>query len=121
MARTIPDRSEAAETAGAAARRIREFLDTCHGQSVDTADMARAAGCSRRTLARVTRSHWDCTPREVIARYRIQKACDLLCQGWKVEAAALAVGYRSRIHFYRAFHRHTGTTPGEYRGRLDVP
>ena len=115
MERVGFESSHAGSSDNGTVERILTFLEAGYCTCIDATMMAKAARCSRRTLARITRKHWHCTPRELIARYRMHRARDLLGQGWKIEAVVLAVGYRSRINFYRTFRRHLGCAPSEYR------
>ena len=48
---------------------------------------------------------------------RLRHGLDLVTSGMKIEAAAAAVGYRSKKDFYRAVRLHTGLTPGQLRRR----
>ncbi|MEM7297462.1 MAG: FtsX-like permease family protein, partial [Bacteroidota bacterium] len=61
---------------------------------------------------------------DLIARYRIRKACQLLRdeehEKLKVESIAAMVGYNSKSSFNSAFKRRTGVTPTEYRESKSV-
>jgi AraC-like DNA-binding protein len=52
-----------------------------------------------------------------VTRVRLARAAHLITSNVKVEAVALAVGYRSKKNFYRQFLRHFGMTPEAYRRR----
>jgi hypothetical protein len=52
-----------------------------------------------------------------VTRVRLARAAHLITANVKVEAVALAVGYRSKKNFYRQFLRHFGMTPEAYRRR----
>lgn len=56
---------------------------------------------------------------DFINEYRVQHACQLLSgnrdKQITIEAVGMECGFRSRSSFYRAFKKHTGLTPIEYR------
>jgi AraC-like DNA-binding protein len=56
------------------------------------------------------------TPLGYLTRWRMQKAVHLMLDGdTTLGAIARAVGYETESAFGKAFRRHRGTTPGEYR------
>jgi AraC-like DNA-binding protein len=52
---------------------------------------------------------------EFLIRTRVHHAARLIERGEKIEAVALAMGYRSKKNFYYPFRRVFGTTPSQYR------
>lgn len=84
------------------------------GLNVDV--MARLMNVSRPTLYRKIRSFSDRTPNEWIHTIRLDKAAELLSAGdHKVLEIAQMVGFHSRSNFGKAFLKHFGMTPMEYR------
>ncbi|WP_051328959.1 AraC family transcriptional regulator [Geminicoccus roseus] len=79
---------------------------------------ASRIGSSERTLARLFAAEMGIGFRAWRARMRLERGVALLQAGSKVEAAALAVGYRSRSAFHQALARMTGTAPGRLAQRL---
>lgn len=79
---------------------------------------------SERTVARRFREETGMTPMEYIAAVRLDHARALLEQSdWPVERIAAKSGFGSSDSMQRAFARHLGATPREYRAsrRLSAP
>lgn len=93
--------------------RISRFIDSHLREPLTVASLARTFGYSRRRLSQVYKQHTGLTIRQYVVRQRIERAEMLVRQGEKIEAAMLAVGYRNKTHFYRAFERIAGCKPGK--------
>lgn len=80
--------------------------------------LARLMNVSRPTLYRKIKSLSDRTPNEWVTLIRLNKAAELLSGSEStVLAIAKMVGFHSRSNFGKAFLRHFGFTPMEYRHR----
>ncbi|HEX8741953.1 MAG TPA: helix-turn-helix transcriptional regulator [Thermoleophilaceae bacterium] len=78
-------------------------------------DVAREIAASRRSLQRAFEVE-GITFRQAVAVARMQRAKAILARAdLPVYAVAERVGYRSKAEFTKAFKRHTGTRPSEYR------
>ncbi|WP_406256171.1 GlxA family transcriptional regulator [Streptomyces chartreusis] len=82
------------------------------------AEMAASAAVSTRHLARLFRNELDTTPARWVERVRLDRAQQLLLDGHSVTSAARHSGLGSDETLRRAFARHLGTTPTEYRRRF---
>jgi transcriptional regulator GlxA family with amidase domain len=80
--------------------------------------MAASAAVSTRHLARLFQSELHTTPARWVERVRLDRAQQLLLDGYGVTAAARRSGLGSDETLRRAFARHLGTTPTEYRRRF---
>ena len=80
--------------------------------------MAARAAVSPRHLTRLFRAEYDTTPAHWLERVRLHRAQQLLLDGHSVTSAARASGLGSDETLRRAFARHLGTTPTEYRNRF---
>lgn len=80
-------------------------------------DAATVLGHDVRSLQRLFRREVGASPKEVLRRYRLMEAADLLAQDFDSNGAALAarLGYVDQAHFIRDFHQVAGYTPGAYR------
>jgi AraC-like DNA-binding protein len=79
--------------------------------------LARESGLSRSALAeRFTRFAGE-PPMQYLGRWRMQVAAGLIESGVSLGAVAERVGYSSEAAFQRAFKKHVGTSPGEWRKR----
>jgi transcriptional regulator GlxA family with amidase domain len=88
-------------------------------------DIARRVASSRRQLQRAYSEIGNTTFREHLTRVRMERAADLLVdRGLTVREVARRVGYRQPAQFAKAFRRHLGLAPSDYRlrsaaGRFD--
>jgi AraC family transcriptional regulator of adaptative response / methylphosphotriester-DNA alkyltransferase methyltransferase len=79
-------------------------------------DIARRVASSRRQLQRAYAEIGDTTFREHLTRVRMDRAADLLVSGGlTIREVAYRVGYRQPAQFAKAFRRHHGTSPSEFR------
>jgi transcriptional regulator GlxA family with amidase domain len=79
-------------------------------------DIARRVASSRRQLQRAYSEIGNTTFREHLTRYRMDRAAELLeDRGLTVREVARRVGYRQPAQFAKAFRRHIGVGPSEYR------
>ena len=82
-------------------------------------DIARRVASSRRQLQRAYAEIGDTTFREHLTAVRMDRAADLLkSRGLTVREVAHRVGYRQPAQFAKAFRRHHGQAPSDYRSRL---
>jgi len=54
------------------------------------------------------------TVRQWLTHVRLHHATELICEGVKIDAVSLIVGYRSKKNFYQQFRRQFATTPLVY-------
>jgi AraC-like DNA-binding protein len=81
--------------------------------------LARAANTSRSVLGDRFRALLGQSPIRYLVEWRMQIAAELLrSTELKLAAVAERVGYGSEAAFSRAFRRHVGQAPAEWRGRL---
>lgn len=80
--------------------------------------LARAVNLSSWRLAHVFKNVIGAPTRDVIARRRVARAAELLVSTHlSMKQIAAAVGYERTGGLDRAFVRHTGMTPRDFRGR----
>ncbi|MEV6999671.1 DJ-1/PfpI family protein [Streptomyces sp. NPDC093982] len=80
--------------------------------------MAAAAAVSTRHLTRLFRTELQTTPARWVERVRLDRAQQLLLDGHSVTSAAHHSGLGTDETLRRAFARHLGTTPTDYRRRF---
>lgn len=79
-------------------------------------DIARRVASSRRQLQRAYAEIGETTFREHLTGVRMERAAEFLStRGLTVRDVAGRVGYRQPAQFAKAFRRHHGTSPSEYR------
>jgi AraC family transcriptional regulator, regulatory protein of adaptative response / methylphosphotriester-DNA alkyltransferase methyltransferase len=81
-------------------------------------DIARRVASSRRQLQRAFHEIGRTTFRQHVARVRMARAAELLAAGsLTVREVARRVGYRQPAQFAKAFRRHVGVAPSDFRAR----
>jgi two-component system response regulator YesN len=95
-------------------QRMLDLIQTTYADPVTLATLSTVIGRQPRYLGRLFRQEVGMTVHESLTRVRLQRAAELISEGAKVEAVALAVGYRSKKNFYIQFKRHFETTPDVY-------
>jgi AraC family transcriptional regulator, regulatory protein of adaptative response / methylphosphotriester-DNA alkyltransferase methyltransferase len=81
-------------------------------------DIARRVASSRRQLQRAFAEVGRTTFREHLAKVRMTRAAELLAAGsLPVREVAQRVGYRQPAQFAKAFRRHIGVAPSDFRAR----
>jgi AraC family transcriptional regulator of adaptative response / methylphosphotriester-DNA alkyltransferase methyltransferase len=87
-------------------------------------DIARRVASSRRQLQRAYSEIGETTFREHLTAVRMDRAAELLrIRGLTVRDVAHRVGYRQPAQFAKAFRRHHGIAPSDFRasGRFARP
>ena len=81
-------------------------------------DIARRVASSRRQLQRAYAEIGGTTFREHLTQVRMERAAELLSRrGLTVREVAHRVGYRQPAQFAKAFRRHKGLAPSDFRTR----
>ena len=89
-----------------------------YGSELSLDDIARRIASSRRQLQRAYAEIGHTTFREHLTRVRMQRAAQLLAhRGFTVREVAHSVGYRQPAQFAKAFRRHIGLAPSDFRAR----
>lgn len=90
-----------------------------HHKPMTVEDMASQAGMSPRTFARVFVTETGDTPALYLEKLRLEHAVRLLeTTGTSLDITAQACGFTGHEQLRRAFQRHKGITPQEYRQRF---
>jgi AraC-like DNA-binding protein len=96
-------------------RRVREYLDAHHAESVSLEDLARMVHLSAFHLNRVFRMEVGIPPHAYQTQVRVARGKFLISQGFAIDQAAAEVGFFDQSHFTNHFKRLLGFTPGAYR------
>jgi transcriptional regulator GlxA family with amidase domain len=92
------------------------IVEAEYGSDLSLDDIARRVASSRRQLQRSYAEIGDTTFREHLTAVRMERAADLLAsRGLTVREVAHRVGYRQPAQFAKAFRRHHGLAPSEFR------
>jgi AraC-like DNA-binding protein len=101
---------------------LAKALDAIHadpGSPWTVETLARVASASRSTFAERFRNTVGESPARYVARVRMRRAQELLRAGWPVSKVSFALGYDSDEGFRRAFHRHFGRAPSDWRREME--
>ena len=97
----------------------RAFIAEHYDEQLEIDHVASGVFTSRRQLQRVFSENGGTTFREHLCRVRMEAAARMLVESrLPVRVIAGRVGYRQPAQFAKAFRRHAGVTPGEYRVRV---
>jgi AraC family transcriptional regulator, regulatory protein of adaptative response / methylphosphotriester-DNA alkyltransferase methyltransferase len=96
-----------------------EIVDREYAAELSLDDIARRVASSRRQLQRAYAEVGHTTFREHLTAVRMEKAALLLHnRSLTVREVARRVGYRQPAQFAKAFRRHHGTAPSDFRATL---
>lgn len=95
--------------------RALEAIHSAPGSPWTVASLARIASASRSHFAERFRTIVGESPARYLTRVRMRRAEELLLAGWPVSQIAFSLGYVSDEGFRRAFHRHNGSAPTDWR------
>lgn len=103
----------------AAILKVQHWLQKNGARQVSVSTLADKAALGQRTFLRRFHKATGLKPVEYCQHLRIGKAREMLeFTRQSAERIAYAVGYEDTAAFRKIFHRLTGLTPGEYRGRF---
>jgi AraC-like DNA-binding protein len=94
-------------------------IERDYAQPLTVESIGKTAGMSRRHFQRVFRDVMGGSPIDYLIRLRVRSAVDLLTAepAEPVTRIAYRVGFSDPNYFSRAFRRHMGISPAEYRRR----
>ena len=103
------------------------IVESEYASDLSLDDIARRVASSRRQLQRAYSEIGETTFREHLTAVRMDRAAELLrIRGLTVRDVAHRVGYRQPAQFAKAFRRHHGIAPSDFRAsgrftRSDAP
>ena len=95
------------------------FIDQRLSEKLTLEDLAEYAGISRAAFARSFSAHFRCSPHQFLIHRRIERAKQLLAQGFHTCAdVAYEVGFSGQSHFSTTFKAIEGVTPIVFSNKL---
>ncbi len=92
------------------------IVEAEYGSDLSLDDIARRVASSRRQLQRAYAEIGNTTFRDHLTRVRMRNAAEMLAtRGLTVREVAHRVGYRQPAQFAKAFRRHHGVAPSDFR------
>ena len=96
---------------------VAAIVEAEYASDLSLEGLARRVASSRRQLQRAFAEIGRTSFRDHLTRVRMRRAAEMLAGGHlSVREVARRVGYRQPAQFAKAFRRHFGTAPSEYRG-----
>ncbi len=93
-----------------------EIVETDFASDLSLDDIARRVASSRRQLQRAYAEIGNTTFRDHLTGVRMDRAAEMLSgRALTVREVAYRVGYRQPAQFAKAFRRHHGVSPSDYR------
>lgn len=97
-------------------QRIVEWINDNYRNKISLEDIIRKFNTNKTTLNLTFKAEMGSTVTAYIITLRMQMACVLLKNTYlSVSEIVERIGYNDETHFIRAFKKHTGRTPGEFR------
>jgi AraC-like DNA-binding protein len=98
-----------------AVKRAREYIEAHYAENISLEQLAQIAYLSPFHLVRVFHDEVGLPPHAYLTQVRVNRARNLLSQGWPITEVAFEVGFVDQSHLNKRFKRITGMTPGQYR------
>ena len=96
--------------------RMQHLLETCPPEELRIASIARRLNVSERHLRATFKDHFGVSLGEYLLSFRIRRGVGLLMTSdLALKEIADRCGYSSSANFHRAFRKHVGVTPTEFR------
>ena len=112
----VQNKSESQPTLDPFIEKLYAFLDKqIRDTKMNVDDLADTMAMSRSTLNRKLKSILGMSANELIRKYRLKKAAQLLKQGCSITEVIVAVGFDSQSYFSTMFKEYSGITPSEYQ------
>ena len=97
------------------------IVETEFATELSLDDIARRVASSRRQLQRAYSEIGETTFRDHLTKVRMERAAEMLAaRGLTVREVAYRVGYRQPAQFAKAFRRHHGASPSDFRAARRV-
>ena len=97
-------------------QKIVEWINDNYNNKISLDDITREFNTNKTTLNQNFKAEMGSTVTTYIISLRMQMACVLLKKTYlPVSEIVERIGYNDEAHFIRAFKKHTGSTPGDFR------
>lgn len=112
----LPEKPKESRLPADIAREIKAYIDAHYGEDISLDLIAEKFYFSREYAGRIFRAQYGCAIYEYIQQVRMEKAGELLKNDkLSLQTVSDALGYSNANYFSKAFRRHYGMSPSEYR------
>ena len=99
-------------------KKATQFIEQNFYKNISIEDIASHCNISRGYLDRITKQQTGQSPQELLFKYRMSKAAQLLClTGLSIKQIGKEVGYPDQLRFSRAFRKAYGLPPSQWRAQ----
>ena len=104
--------------AGWQVQRLRTYVDSNLGESIQVSDLSGIARRSTAHFCRAFKRTFGQTPHAYVTARRLHRARSLMIESNEpLSVIALLCGFTDQAHLSKLFRQHTGETPGAWRRR----
>ena len=94
--------------------RVTDWAERAREAGYQISALAAGLDVTARHLRRYLRFSFDSAPKELLRRFQMETARELLDARHSVKEVSSEVGFQHATHFSRAFKQANGVAPGEY-------
>ena len=96
-------------------RRVQDYIKISYMREIRVEQIAESLNVDRRYLSRIFKEKTGKTIQEYLISVRMEEACRLLSEGYRVNEAALLCGYPDVCNFSKMFKRTYSVSPAYYK------
>lgn len=92
------------------------FMENHYQRDLTVEEVADVCGLNRSYFSKLFKENMGCPPQEFLIRLRLSKAAEMMkLSGSSIRDISASCGYPNQLHFSRAFKKHYGVSPKEWR------
>lgn len=104
-----------------AIQKAKKYIELGYNDNLTLTEVAQKLGFHPNYLSTLFKQKTGTTFSDYLRSFRINKAIELMrTTNLKLYEIASIVGYNDTAHFYRAFKKETGMSPGNYQKNIDI-